>query len=125
MDIIEQLPPPNSQRVNVYMPYYTGNKRTWLPKAMSLYEKGVLEGNRKIEGGENIPFVATWSVAALPADLTRCRLQFDGNAELSYEMTLANNEFVNFLIEVIMNFKSSRTIDFSKSFYRRLLRLDE
>ncbi len=125
MDIIEQLPPANAQRVNVYMPYYQGNKRTWLPKAMSLYEKGVLEGNRKIEGGESIPFVATWSVAALPADLTRCRLQFDGNAELSYEMTLANNEFVNFLIEVIMNFKSTRTIDFSKSFYRRLLRLDE
>jgi len=125
MDIIEQLPPANPQRVNVYMPYYQGNKRTWLPKAMSLYEKGVLEGNRKIEGGESIPFVATWSVVALPADLTRCRLQFDGNAELSYEIALANNEFVNFLIEVIMNFKSSRTIDFSKSFYRRLLRLDE
>jgi len=124
---IDQLPTANPQKVNVYMPYYQGNKRTWLPKAMSLYEKGVLEGHRKIEGGENIPFVATWNVAAaaLPSDLTRCRLQFDGNAELSYEITLANNEFINFLIEVITNFKSSRTIDFPKSFYRRLLRLEE
>jgi len=107
------------------MPYYQGNKRNLLPQAISLYEKGVLEGKRKIEGGESIPFVATWNVAALPSDLTRCRLQFDGNAELSYEITLANNEFVSFLIEVIMTFKTSRSIDFSKGFYRKLLRLDE
>ena len=122
---IDQLPPANPQRVNVYMPYYQGNKRTWLPKAMSLYEKGVLEGNRKIEGGESIPFVATWNVAALPSDLTRCRLQFDGNAELSYEVTLANFEFVDFLIEVLFYFKSNRAADFSQPFYRNLLRLDE
>lgn len=122
---IDQIPPANPQRVNVYAPYYQGNKRNWLPKAIGLYEKGVLEGERKIEGGDSIPFVATWNVAMLPSDLTRCRLQFDGNAELSYEVTLANNEFVNYLIEVIMTFKASRTIDFSKGFYRKLLRLDE
>ena len=79
---VDQLPPADPRRVNVYMPYYQGNKRTLLPQAISLYEKGVLEGKRKIEGGESIPFVATWNVAALPSDLTRCRLQFDGNAEL-------------------------------------------
>ena len=122
---VDQLPPADPRRVNVYMPYYQGNKRNLLPQAISLYEKGVLEGKRKIEGGESIPFVATWNVAALPSDLTRCRLQFDGNAELSYEITLANNEFVSFLIEVIMAFKTSRAVDFSKGFYRKLLRLDE
>ena len=101
-------------------PNYRKTIRSFLETYYSL-----LKESKQIEGGESIPFVATWNVAALPSDLTRCRLQFDGNAELSYEVTLANNEFVNFLIEVIMNFKSSRTIDFSKGFYRRLLRLDE
>ncbi|HEY9664160.1 MAG TPA: type IV pilus biogenesis protein EbsA, partial [Allocoleopsis sp.] len=46
-------------------------------------------------------------------------------AELSYEVTLANFEFVDFLIEVLFYFKSNRIADFSQSFYRKLLRLDE
>ncbi len=95
-----------------------------LPLAISLYQKGSLEGNRKIEGGDSIPFVATWYVSRLPLDLTRCRLQFDGNAELSYEVMMANSELVDFLIDVIMNFKRTRTIDFSHTFYRKLLRAD-
>lgn len=122
---IETLQPANPRDVNVYAPYYQGRKRNALPLAISLYQKGNLEGSRKIEGGESIPFVATWNVSSLPADLTRCRMQFDGNAELSYELTLANFEFVDFLIEVIFNFKATRIADFSQSFYRKLLRLDD
>jgi len=109
----------------VYTPYYQGRKRNALPFAISLYQRGNLEGNRNIEGGESIPFVATWNVSSLPADLTRCRIQFDGNAELSYEMTLANFEFIDFLIDVIFNVKASRITDFSQPFYRKLLRLDD
>ncbi|BAU41141.1 MULTISPECIES: type IV pilus biogenesis protein EbsA [Cyanophyceae] len=122
---IETLQPANPRDVNVYAPYYQGRKRNALPLAISLYQKGSLEGSRKIEGGESIPFVASWSVSSLPADLTRCRMQFDGNAELSYEVTLANFEFVDFLIDVIFYFKSNRIADFSQGFYRKLLRLDE
>jgi hypothetical protein len=122
---IEQLQPANPRDVNVYTPYYHGSKRGALPYAISLYQKGSLEGLRKIEGGESIPFVASWSVSSLPADLTRCRMQFDGNAELSYEIILANFEYVDFLIDVIINFKRSRLADFSQSFYRKLLRLDD
>ncbi|GAB4462937.1 type IV pilus biogenesis protein EbsA [Thermoleptolyngbya sp. M55_K2018_002] len=122
---IETLQPANPRDVNVYAPYYQGRKRNALPLAISLYQKGSLEGSRKIEGGESIPFVASWSVSSLPADLTRCRMQFDGNAELSYEVTLANFEFVDFLIDVIFYFKSNRMADFSQGFYRKLLRLDE
>ncbi|MEW5859520.1 MAG: type IV pilus biogenesis protein EbsA [Cyanobacteriota bacterium] len=121
---IDQLQPANQGDVSVYMPYYQGNKRNMLPLAISLYQKGSLEGNRKIEGGESIPFVATWYVSRLPLDLTRCRLQFDGNAELSYEVMMANSELVDFLIDVILNFKRTRTIDFSQAFYRKLLRAD-
>jgi hypothetical protein len=123
---LEQLQPAPNQQVGVYIPYYPqAGKRQVLPYAISLYQKGALEGQRKIEGGEGIPFIATWNISTLPADLTRCRIQFDGNAELSYELMLANFEFVDFLIEVVMNFKRTRLADFSQGFYRRLLRLDE
>lgn len=119
---IEKLQPADKSAYGVYMPYYQGAKRTALPLAFSLYQQGSLEGSRRIEGGESIPFVATWFVSKLPSELTRCRLQFDGNAELSYEVTLANSEFINYLIEVILNFKRTRLTDFSQIFYRKLLR---
>ena len=122
---IEQLQPAASGQVNVYMPYYQGNKRNMLPLAISLYQKGSLEGQRNIEGGEAIPFIATWNVSTLPADLTRCRMQFDGNAELSYEVMMANFEFVDCLIEVLINFRRTRHADFSQAFYRKLLRLED
>jgi hypothetical protein len=123
---IEQLQPAPNNQVGVYVPYYPqAAKRNLLPLAISLYQRGSLEGKRKIEGGESIPFIATWNISTLPADLTRCRIQFDGNADLSYELMLANFEFVDFLIEVIMNFKRARLADFSQAFYRKLLRLDD
>lgn len=122
---LENLQPANARDVNVYAPYYQGRKKNALPLAITLYQRGSLEGSRKIEGGESIPFVASWNVSSLPADLTRCRMQFDGNAELSYELTLANFEFVDFLIEVIFTFKGTRLVDFSQGFYRKLLRLED
>lgn len=123
---IDQLQPAPNQQVSVYAPYYPqAGKRSLLPLAISLYQKGALEGQRKIEGGESIPFIATWNVSMLPADLTRCRIQFNGNADLSYELTMANFEFVDYLIELIMNVKRTRLTDFSQGFYRKLLRLDD
>lgn len=123
---IDKLQPAPNQQVGVYLPYYPQQgKRSILPYAISLYQKGALEGERKIEGGESIPFIATWNVSSLPADLTRCRLQFDGNSELSYELMMANFEFVDFLIEVILNFKRARFADFSQTFYRKLMRYED
>jgi hypothetical protein len=123
---LEKLQPAAQQHVSVYSPYYPqANKRAILPFAISLYQQGVLEGQRRIEGGESIPFVATWNVSTLPADLCRCRMQFDGNAELSYEIRMANFEYVDYLIEVILNFRRSQLADFSQAFYRKLLRLDD
>ncbi|NJM71594.1 MAG: hypothetical protein HC862_16010 [Scytonema sp. RU_4_4] len=129
----EQLQPATQQQASVYLPYIQGNKRHFLPYAMSLYQKGVLEGYRKIEGSNNIPFVATWNVVTLPSDLTRCRMQFDGNAQLSYEVMMASFEFINFLIELIENYErdtlcvkppADRVADFPQVFYRKLLRLE-
>lgn len=123
---IDKLQPAPNQQVGVYLPYYPQQgKRSILPYAISLYQKGSLEGERKIEGGESIPFVATWNVSSLPADLTRCRIQFDGSSELSYELMMANFEFIDFLIEVILNFKRTRLADFSQTFYRKLMRYED
>ncbi|MBW4613874.1 MAG: hypothetical protein KME21_11455 [Desmonostoc vinosum HA7617-LM4] len=122
---IEQLQPANQQQASVYLPYIQGAKRNILPFAISLYQKGVLEGQRKIEASEHIPFIVTWNVASLPSDLTRCRVQFDGNADLSYELMMASFEFINFLIELMENYKRYRVTDFSQIFYRKLLRIDE
>ena len=122
---IDQLQPATQQQSTVYLPYTQGSKRTFLPYAISLYHKSVLEGHRKIEGSDNVPFVATWNAAKLPSDLTRCRMQFDGNAELSYEIMMASFEFINFLIDMIENYKRYRVLDFSASFYRKLLRVDD
>ncbi|MBD2101816.1 type IV pilus biogenesis protein EbsA [Leptolyngbya sp. FACHB-261] len=120
------LQPAAPKDVNVYMPYYSqGTKRSLLPFAIGLYQKGLLEGRRDIEGGEGIPFLATWNVSSLPADLTRCRIQFDGSSELSYEVTMSNFEYVGFLIDVIQTLKRGNAPDFSKTFYRKLLHMDD
>ena len=122
---LDQLQPANQTDVRVYIPYFQGNKRNILPLAISLYQKGVLEGERKIEASDSIPFVSTWNVSTLPADLIRCRMQFNGNAELSYEIMMASAELVDFLIDVISNFKRTRLTDFSTAFYQKLLRVEE
>jgi hypothetical protein len=122
---IDQLQAVNKEQTTVYIPYIQLSKRNLLPYALSLYQKGVLEGYRKIESGNNIPFVATWNITTLPSDLIRCRMQFDRNPELTYEVMMANFEFVSLLIELLENHKQYRCIDFSQSFYRKLLRIDD
>ncbi|MGH8001540.1 MAG: type IV pilus biogenesis protein EbsA [Brasilonema sp.] len=131
--LFEQLQPATQQQASIYLPYIPGNKRNFLPYAISLYQKGALEGYRKIEGSDHIPFVATWNVVTLPSELTRCRIQFDGNAQLSYEVMMASFEFINFLIELIENYErdrqsvkppADRVTDFPQVFYRKLLRIE-
>ncbi|MCL2925986.1 MAG: hypothetical protein MGF17_15605 [Trichodesmium sp. MAG_R04] len=121
---INQLKPAEKGEIAVYSPYYPEKRRKYLGHAISLYKQKSLEGARSIEGGENIPFIITWNVSTLPADITRCRMQFDGNQELSYELVTATYEFVDFLIDVLLNYNRSRKIDFSKSFYGKLLRYE-
>ncbi len=122
---LQSIKPATKPEASVYLPYYEGKKRNALPYAIGLYKQGNIEGERAIEGTGNIPFLATWNVSMLPADLTRCRMQFDGDAELTYEITMANHEFINFLISVVVAMNQNKTPDFDKAFYRKLLRLDE
>ncbi|MGD1865687.1 MAG: type IV pilus biogenesis protein EbsA [Phormidesmis sp.] len=122
---LQSIKPATKPEASVYLPYYQGKKRNALPYAIGLYKQGNIEGERAIEGTGSVPFLATWNVSMLPADLTRCRMQFDGDAELTYEITMANHEFVNFLISVVVAMNQNKTPDFDKAFYRKLLRIDE
>jgi hypothetical protein len=125
MSIVATLQPAGKAELAIYMPYYPKSKHNGLPYAIALYKQGSIEGQRKIEGGEAIPFVASWYVSKLPSELTRCRFLFDGQADLSYEVTLANSEFIDYLIEAIGNSEKNKEFDFPNSFYRKLLRFDE
>lgn len=93
--------------------------------AIGIQQQGYLEGTRPIEGGRDIPFVATWNVAKLPSDLTRCQIQFDGNAERNYELTLVNSEFIGYLIDVAIAYEKDGKIDFTQGFYRKLLGFED
>ena len=123
MSALENIKPASKGEVMIYFPYYPKSKQKSLPHAIGLYQMGAIEGHRTIEGGESIPFVASWHVSKLPSEMTSCRLQFDSQADLSYSVTLPNNEFVDYLIDLIGNFRRSRNIDFPKRFYRQLLGL--
>ena len=124
---LDQIKPVDEGKTKVYLPYI-GNKKTFLPLlpiAIGIYQKGSLEGYRTIEGSDNIPFVATWNVSTLPTDITRCRMQFNGEPDLTYEIMMGSSEFINFLIELYDNYRRSRNPDFSKNFYRKLLRVED
>lgn len=121
---LNQLKAADKGEVALYAPYYAEKRRKYLGHAISLYKQKHLEGSRHVEGGQDIPFVATWNVSMLPSDLTRCRMQFDDNPELSYELMMPTSEFVDFLIELLLNYHRTHLVDFPKGFYRRLLRYD-
>ncbi len=126
MSVIDQLEPASAMDVGVYMPYYPSkDKQKILPLALSLYQRGSVEGQRRIEGASGISFVATWYVSKLPSELSRCRVQFDGQADLSYEITVLNSEFVDYLIDLITIHRDNQEVDFPQNFYKKLLRFDE
>ena len=124
---IEKLQPAHKDDTKMYLPFYGKEQQEVLPYALSLYQQGYLEGARIIEGREPIKFLATWYVSKskLPYEKTRCRIQFNSQADLSYELNLSNSEFIEYLILLIKNFQKSRESDFVQKFYRKLLRMEE
>jgi hypothetical protein len=81
------------------------------------------KGERLIEGGTPIPFEARWRISNLPSDLTLCRIMFDENEEYSYEVTMENSEFIDYLIDLIINMRNNEVIDFPQAFYSKLFRI--
>ena len=125
MTSIEDIQPASKSKVMIYQPYYPKDKHKVLPYAISLYDLGHLEGTRRIEGGKGIPFVASWYISKLPSEITRCRIQFDGQADLSYEITILNAEFIDYLISALKTSQQGQTADFPQGFYRKLLQCEE
>jgi hypothetical protein len=125
MSLFGNLEPAIKEDVIVYTPYYQKDRQVFLPYALSLYQRGNLEGKRYIEGGDDVPYVITWYVSKLPSELTRCRIQFEGQADFSYEATLMNSEFVDYLIDVMKISKDMEIVDFPQKFYRKLLKFEE
>jgi hypothetical protein len=67
--------------------------------------------------------MAVWRVANLPSDIALCRVTFDGDADMSYEMTLENSEFVGYLIDVVSSIRDKGYVDFPQVFYSKLFRI--
>ncbi len=112
------------QEVSIYIPYYREpNKRQVLPYAISLYKQGEIAGERHIEGSSAVSFMAVWRVANLPSDLVLCRMTFEGDTDMSYEMTLENSEFVGYLIDVVSSIRDKGYVDFPQIFYSKLFRI--
>ncbi len=124
---LDKLKPVQSKTVAIFNPYCKSSRRSFLPLALNLYQKGHLEGERKIAGGKNISFVASWStdVNFIPSQFTYCIVQFNGNAELSYKVLVLNSEFINYLIDMIVSYQKNGDTDFPQSFYYKLLRMDK
>jgi hypothetical protein len=127
MNLFNELTPSSPDKVNLYNPYFMKSvaKRNLLPKAITLYYRGGLNGYRAVDGSEQIPFVLNWAIRDLPGDMTRCRVQFEENADLTYEVSLINSEFISFLIDLLNNIRDHNTPDFPQGFYRKLLRVDD
>lgn len=121
---LQSISPATKPEASVFLPYYQGKRRNALPYALGLYKQGNIEGERIIEGTDSIPFLATWNISRLPADLTRCRIQFNGDADLTYEITMPTYEFVDCLISIVVAMNRNKPLDFGKAFYRKLLRID-
>ena len=120
-----QLKPASAAECGVYQPYYAVAKRPFLPLAVGLFQQGSFEGKRLIEGDAPVSFVASWMVTSLPADLTNCSVQFSQDADLSYTLTLASHELVEYLIDVIVTIRKGSPADFSTSFYKKLMRYED
>lgn len=127
MNLFDEIIPATPDKVNLYAPYFmkSNAKRSILPKAITLYYKGGLEGRRIIQGEEPIPYVMNWVVQHLPGDLTRCSLIFDNNTDLAYDINLMNSELISFLIDWLIDLRDTNTPDFPQVFYRKLLRMED
>ncbi|HIK20429.1 MAG TPA: hypothetical protein IGR15_05100 [Synechococcus sp. M44_DOE_062] len=120
-----QLEPASPPEVAVYQPYYAVARRQYLALAVGLYKKGSLEGQRAIEGEEPVRFLASWHMSPLPSDLTVVQVIFAQDADLTYQLSIANYEFVDYLIDVVSLVQRGQPPDFSTAFYKKLMRYED
>ncbi|MFS8780750.1 type IV pilus biogenesis protein EbsA [Synechococcus sp. W55.1] len=120
-----QLEPASPPEVAVYQPYYAVARRQYLALAVGLYKKASLEGQRAIEGEGPVRFLASWHMSPLPSDLTVVQVIFAQDADLTYQLSIANYEFVDHLIDVVALVQRGQPPDFSTAFYKKLMRYED
>ncbi|MFS8868179.1 type IV pilus biogenesis protein EbsA [Synechococcus sp. H65.1] len=120
-----QVEPASPPEVALYQPYYALARRQYLALAVGLYKKGSLEGQRPIEGDKPVPFLASWPVLPLPSDLTVVQVIFDQDPDLTYQLSLANYEFVDYLIDVVAAMQRGQPPNFTTAFYKKLMRYED
>jgi len=119
-----ELTKASDQEVIPYKPYYReAIRQQALPYAISLYKQGEMAGERHVEGGPAISFIAVWRVTSLPLDTILCRVTFSGDADMSYEIDLQNAELVGYLIDIVSSIKDKNYADFPQVFYSKLFRM--
>ncbi len=119
-----ELKQASPQEVQIYIPYYREPaKKTALPYAIGLYKQGELQGERLVENAPPVPFAMTWRPTNLPSDPVLCKVTFEGNPEMTYEVSLQNSEFVSYLIDFVIGHREKQTLDLPSGFYFRLFRM--
>jgi hypothetical protein len=69
--------------------------------------------------------LASWHTSPLPSDLTVVQVIFAQDADLTYQLSIANYEFVDYLIDVVSLVQRGQQPDFSTAFYKKLMRYED
>jgi len=116
---------PATKEVPMYTPYFPAQRRNLLPYAIGLFKQTGFEGQRLIEGDTPLRFAVTWEGGPLPVDQVVCRVKFGNDPQQFYEMTLANYELVEFLIDVVTEVQRGNPPGLPTSFYKKLMRRED
>ncbi len=119
-----ELSKASDQEVIAYKPYYReAIRQKALPYAISLYKQAEMVGERRIEGSSPISYTAVWRASNLPSDIILCRVTFDGDMDMSYEIEMQSAEFVGYLIDIVSSINEKEYADFPQVFYSKLFRV--
>jgi hypothetical protein len=122
-----ELKAASAQELGMYGIYFSkqpANKRENLTFGIDLFQQGELNGERQIENSPSIPFQATWKANSLPGTPVVCRVTFDNDADMIYELELdKTTSFIIYLIDVVILYKTKKVVDFPQDFYFELFRL--
>ncbi len=111
--------------VILYLPYCKKDQQQALPYAIGLYKIGSIQGERRVEGTEPVPFLVSWKVSTLPVDPVICTVVFTNELkeEYKYEIELQSLQVVKYLIDLILRERETQIVDFPQAFYAELFRL--
>jgi hypothetical protein len=122
-----ELKTASMQDIGMYGIYFSkqpANKKDNLPYGIALFQHGELQGERQIENSQPIPFQASWKPNSLPEAPVVCRVTFDNDADMIYELAIAKTTFfIGYLIDVVVLYKNKKVIDFPQEFYFELFRI--